>query len=200
MRAFRSVFLAVLVLGSIPVSASNPQPYLDERGEWPRVFISEHVSQPGQSLEDFIMRDVGPALNEFTRQSGHEGCGVIGTDGQRFSVRLTTDGVQHGCAINRGDLVEGHRYAGETIHSHPSVTRLRLTRRDRAWSAHYSMGNPWTSEILNEGKSGFSDADYEGGPGWLVVQGRVLRQNGRGNLTRFGFIKDWVGERQLHNP
>jgi len=53
------------------------------------------------------------------------------------------------------------------------------------------VGNPNVQEIPNDGKTGFSEADYHGGPGWLVAQGRVLRQNGRGNLTRLGFFKDW---------
>ena len=158
------------------VAGRSPAP---QEGEtWPRDFISEHVSEPGESLESFLKREVAPALSAFTVSEKVEGCGLIGFDGHRYSVRLGTDYVQHGCAVHHRDLIDGHTSTGETIHSHPTTRVIRLSIRDRAWSNHYRTAMQPSALLRNAGKDGFSPEDFAGGPGWLVVGEKLMHQKG----------------------
>lgn len=182
MRTLHATLWIALLAGGTNAAKAETQP-------WPREPVSEHISEPGETLENFLMRDVGPALNSFTRETGHEGCGVIATDGARFAVRLGSDGVQHGCAIHLADVPTGFTSTREHIHSHPNMPILRLTRRDREWSAHHWSQSP-PRELRNDGKAGFSPADYAAGPGWLVVSGRLMHQAGPRAIRNHGFFKD----------
>lgn len=176
---FLSLFLAVLT--ALPCFAQNkPSP------GWNRQHLGDYASEPGEALPDFLSR-TGRALHDFTRTSGHEACAAIASDGQRFSFRLYTDGVPHGCAIRTSEVLDGFSFIGETIHSHPWQKVLTMTPAARAWSRFHKDGHDGAPTLRNDGAGGFSRADYSGGPGWLVAKGQLLHQ-ARGKTTRHGEV------------
>lgn len=185
----RTLLPLVLLAFVSPASGSNPESFLTPEGHWPRERVSDHVSEVGEPLAAFLRREVAPALATFTKERKVEACGVIGFDGQRFSVRLGTDGVQQGCAMPKSDLVEGAEWTGETIHSHPPGLMLRLTLRDRAWARHFKVGNHVVTELPNDGRDGFSQTDFHGGAGWLVAGGKLWHQRGKGTVRQHGHIE-----------
>ena len=132
---------------------------------------------------------MGRVLHDYTRANGNEACGPIGFDGLRYSVRLHTDGVPHGCAMRANDVLEGFKFTGETIHSHPWQKLLVMTPKARAWSKHYGDGNEGAPTLRNDGAGGFSHADYASGAGWLVAKGQLLHQ-ADGTTTRHGPVAD----------
>lgn len=140
---------------------------------WERQHLADYVSEPGEALPDFLRR-TGRVLHDFTRQSGHEACGAIASDGQRFSLRLYTDGVPHGCAIRTSEVLEGFAFTGETIHSHPWQKVLTMTPAARAWSHFDKDGNAGAPTLRNDGATGFSKADRANGDGWLAAGGALL--------------------------
>lgn len=65
---------------------------------------------------------------------------------------------------------------GETIHSHPIGSFLRLNQTDRnlAWVTH--AAEPGARTFLAS-PHGFSETDYASGPGYLVTAAQLLYQN-----------------------
>ena len=150
------------------------------------VHVGDFTSEAGEALPDFLRR-VGGALHAYTLETGFEACGAIGQADGRFSVRLFSDRVPHGCAVRTGTMAAGFAFSGETIHSHPHAKLLTLDSRARAWSNFYRDGNGGAPTLRNDGSSGFSRADLAGGPGWLVAKGQLLHQ-ARGKTTRHGEV------------
>ena len=155
---------------------------------WPQEPLGDYTSAPDEALPAFLRR-VGRVLHDYTRANGNEACGPIGFDGLRYSVRLHTDGVPHGCAMRANDVLEGFKFTGETIHSHPWQKLLVMTPKARAWSKHYGDGNEGAPTLRNDGAGGFSHADYASGAGWLVAKGQLLHQ-ADGKTTRHGPVAD----------
>ena len=190
-----AIFFVGIVITIIVISSLTKQPseIVKERKvieEIPsQISLGDYASQEGETLEEF-MRRVGRVLHNFTRESGNEACGPIASDGVRYSVRLHTDGVPHGCAMRASDVLDGYAWTGETIHSHPWQKLLRLDSHAQAWSKRYGDGNHGSPTLRNDGASGFSRADYVGGPGWLVAKGQLLYQAGQGKTTRHGPLSD----------
>ncbi|AIL06806.1 MULTISPECIES: hypothetical protein [Stenotrophomonas] len=156
---------ALAQAGSIPPAGTKQG--------WERQHLGDHVSEPGEALPDFLRR-TGRVLHDYTRQSGNEACGAIASDGQRFSLRLYTDGVPHGCVIRTSEVMEGSAFTGETIHSHPWQKVLTMTPAARAWSHFYKDGNAGAPTLRNDGAVGFSKADRANGDGWLIAGGQLL--------------------------
>lgn len=159
-----------------------------ESGGWERQHLGDYTSLPGESLPDFLKR-AGVALHDYTSRTGNEACAMVATsgDGDVFSIRLGTDGVQRGCAVHHNDVLPGFRATGETIHSHPPRT-TRLTARDLAWMKAYGLSmSGWS---LNR-KRGFSPDDVAGGPGWLV-ENKKLSHQADGQTTEWGAIAKGV--------
>lgn len=149
--------------------------------------LEDFVSEEGEPLVDFLAR-VGGKLHAFTRETGHEGCGAIASNGEAFSIRLYSDDVPHGCVINPKNVMEGFAFTGETLHSHPWQKVLTLNPRARAWSRLHNDGNAGAPTLRNDGAGGFSRADLAGGPGWLVARGQLLHQ-ANGTTTRHGPVR-----------
>ena len=179
----RQVLMVLLMLAIFPAWAQNDA---NSRQEWPRHHVGDYTSDAGEALPDFLLR-TARVLHDFTRDKGHEVCGAIASDGTRYSVRLYSDGVPHGCAIHTREILDGFTFTGETIHSHPARSLLTLDAKARAWSKFYRDGNHGAPTLRNDGASGFSPADYAGGPGWLVAKGRLLHLS-NGKTTRYGAI------------
>ncbi|WP_241898440.1 hypothetical protein [Stenotrophomonas maltophilia] len=165
--------VAALVVGAPAWAQGGSIPPTGIKQVWERQHLGDYSSEPGEALPDFLRR-TGRALHDFTRQSGNEACGAIASDGQRFSFRLYTDGVPHGCAIQTSAVLDGFAFTGETIHSHPWQKVLTMTRTARAWSQFYRDGHAGAPTLRNDGATGFSKADRANGDGWLVAGGQLL--------------------------
>lgn len=154
--------------------------------EWERQHLGDYASTPGETLEGFLKR-LGLVLDAHTRTTGHEACGVIGRQPatSRYAVSLYTDGVQRGCSMSYSEVPPGFDTTRETIHSHPRARFITLTAQDKAWNrAHNDVMHGTTISI----KPGFSQGDFEAGPGWLVFQGTLQYQRGWNRVRRFGKI------------
>ncbi|KKY03853.1 hypothetical protein ABQW55_005515 [Xanthomonas citri pv. malvacearum] len=175
----RFLFVVLAALAALPCSAQ-------QSAAWPREHLGDCTSLPGEALPDFLKR-AGVALHNYTSRTGNEACAMVATNGDAFSIRLGTDGVQRGCAVHHDDVLPGFRATGETIHSHPPRT-TRLTARDLAWIKAYGMAmSGWS---LNR-KRGFSPDDVAGGPGWLV-ENKKLSHQANGQTTEWGAIAKGV--------
>jgi len=155
--------------------------------DWGRTRVGDYESTPVETQIDFLKR-VGRDMHQFTRSTGFEVCGAIANKDGIYSVHLTTDGVPHGCVIDASLVKDGHTFTGETIHSHSHQAVLQMDGRARKWSAKYGNGQAGGT-LRNDGRGGFSRADYAGGPGWLVAGGQLLHQNGPRNVTRHGELE-----------
>jgi len=151
---------------------------------WERQHLGDYVSEPGEPLEIFLKR-LGLVLDAHTKATGHEACGMIGFQAStdRHAVALFTDGVQRGCSMRYSQVPAGFETTRESIHSHPYATLITLTDADRAWNrAHNDVMHGTTVNI----KPGFSQGDFDAGPGWLVFQGTLQYQRGWSRVRRFG--------------
>ncbi len=176
--ALGTLFAAAVSLLPLPASAAPPQP------------VGEFVSEPGEALADFIVR-IAPALDQHTRASGHEVCGMVAADSERYGVRLGTTKGAMTCSMSRSNVPAGMRALTVSIHSHPHTRSVLPTSADVAFYAE----NPLSSgRMVKRGRSErvggayFSNGDYAAGPGYLVAEGQVLYQEGKGterNLGRF---------------
>jgi hypothetical protein len=178
---------ALLICGLAALSADAVAHGADAPAELTPSHLGDYISEPGEALPDFLKR-VGGALHTYTQETGWEACGAIGQAEDRYSVRLFSDRVPHGCAVRTSTIAEGFTFAGETIHSHPWQLVLTLDAHARAWSRFYGDGHQGTSTLRNDGSSGFSRADYATGAGWLVAKGQLLHQ-ASGKTTRLGPVR-----------
>lgn len=174
----RFLFFCALLLPSLAWAQAQ------EGQAWKRQLLGEFTSESGEELVSFLHR-VAPTLHLFSRDKGQEACGAIGTDGQRFSIQVYTDGVPQGCAIHTSEVSPGFVFSGQTLHSHPWQKILVMTPAARAWSQHYKDGNAGAPTLRNDGSSGFSKADRANGDGWLVAGGQLLQLK-QGKTLRHG--------------
>jgi hypothetical protein len=152
-----------------------------------REHLFNFSSDLAEPLDQFLLK-VGSHLHDYTTKTGNEACGAIGQKDGFFSVMIYTDEVPHGCAVYTNSLLEGYRWSGETIHSHPRHNLLKMTSKARAWSRFYKDGNDGTPTLRNDGADGFSQRDIASGPGWLVAKGQLLHQSGPRTVTRHGSV------------
>jgi len=174
----------VLGLGSIPALGSEPEVFKVHAWE-----VGTYTSTPGESHDVFVLR-VAEALKTWTDETGTEACGPIeqAKDGT-FSVQLTTEKAQTVCLRSTAP-VAGMTYTGDSIHSHPAAKNggytVRLKGQDL--EALEALGQVKLVDDLRRfhirtlpaEPDTFSDDDYAGGPGYLVVKGQLLYQHGKG--------------------
>ena len=144
--------------------------------------VSTLVSEPSETKEAFVRR-LAIYMQAWTQEHGAEVCGFLATDGERWGVRLTTQKSQAFCFFAAAMVPEGMTATPETIHTHPSAKNGWLAVNDSTRAAakaigDYKLGSRGTHWMKVE--PGFSGDDYNAGPGYLVVDGRVLHQAGRG--------------------
>ena len=134
--------------------------------------IMEFESTSNETKQDFIIR-VGLFLKGWTTDNGVEACGRIAVKDGAYSVILQTSGIQIWCDSNL--IYNGWTDTGETIHSHPDTPKngvLRLTAKTRQ-----AIG---ISDAFRKIKRhAFSEGDYAI-PGYLVDNGKLFYQNGKG--------------------
>lgn len=151
--------------------------------EWDFHDMGVFYSHQHESLPDFMKR-LGRVIQDHTNETGYEVCGMLSQNSQGFAIRLSSDGVQLGCSLDKKEVVEGFNATGLYVHSHPSGKNdggrriIKVNERDRAWAK-------WRGERLGWHKvmyltAGFSSEDLLFGNGWLVERGRVYSHyNGR---------------------
>lgn len=188
MRLFALALIASLF--AAPVLAHGPQEVQVKAH-----LLGSHVSEPGETKEMFVLR-VAAEMQRWTDLTGNEACGVLATDGQRWGVSLTTQQAQVLCFFAREVVPAGMTATGENIHSHPTPDKghLRITAEtrqvlrdvgDRVLLKRVKDANGGRLRVEVEG---FSTDDYAAGPGYLVVNGRLYFQAGRGTQREVGQV------------
>lgn len=61
-------------------------------------FLYTEVSQPGETMDAFAVR-ISARANEHTKETGHEVCGAIRTDGDSLKVEMTSSGRNDECEL-----------------------------------------------------------------------------------------------------
>lgn len=122
-------------------------------------------SVQGETKTEFVTR-VATFIHGWTDKWGFEACGYITTFQGSLYVVVETNRDTHYC--NSTTMVKGSTYSGETIHSHPS--RKFGASKSRRKSANWSA------------------LDYET-PGYLVENGWLFYQNGKGTESVIGNVK-----------
>lgn len=174
--AVGTLLAAAVSLLPLPAPAAPPQP------------VGEFVSEPGEALGDFTLR-LAPALDQHTRESGHEVCGMVAADSDRYGVRLGTTKGAMTCSMSRSNVPDGMRALKISVHSHPHTRSVFPTSADVSFYAE----NPMVSgRMVKRGRpekvggAYFSHGDYASGPGYLVAEGQVLYQDGKGTERNLG--------------
>lgn len=141
-------------------------------------FLFEELSEPGESLDSFASR-IGPRLRAYSDAMGFEACGVLATDGERFSVVVGTNFGYMACVSSSQFVREGFRHAGATIHSHGKQGRFTPSRADRLLMAESFAGQRASLAVVHgQALNAFSDADIRSGAGYLAgSDGRVFYQS-----------------------
>jgi len=155
-----------------------------EAKAWP---VETYISAAGESKEAFLLR-IAPAVSSWTAENQAETCAFVATDGQRWGVKLITIRSQFDCIFAYGVAPTGMETTSETFHSHPPATQggyIKLTDATRA--AAKALGDPsirgvQTMRVENGGE--FSERDFNAGAGYLVTNGHLLFQDGRGKSHR----------------
>lgn len=198
----KTLIAIVVLLCSLPLSANDRAAAIRDLRALPFEVILEERSQPGEVLDLFMLR-VAPVLRAHTLKTGHEACGVVAEDESGYAIVVGSSGAAAACINDRTRVPEGFVASDLTIHSHPESPTLRLSRIDRAimgLAARASGGAEWGEAqgprslrvqraMPNSGLMGFSDADFGGGPGYLVAGGRLLRQDGREAVHVVGSVE-----------
>ncbi|HDS1324908.1 hypothetical protein I5U42_09230 [Stenotrophomonas maltophilia] len=183
--AFGTLLAAAVSLLPLQASASPPQP------------VGEFLSRPGEALSDFMLR-IAPVLDRHTRESGHEVCGMVAqsADSERFGLRLGTTKGAMTCSMLRSNVPAGMRALNVSIHSHPHTRSVMPTSADVSFYAE----NPLSSgRMIKRGRSErvggayFSNGDYAAGPGYLVAEGQLLYQEGKGTERNLGTFDETPG-------
>lgn len=111
----------------------------------------EERSAPGETMDQFVVR-ISTRAVATTDQGRIMHCGVIGQDGEQYSIRLHTDGSWKSCQIDLSDTVDGFESTGVTF---------RTATNDR------------------DSHQGFTDQDFKRPRGYIAY-GKVVRyQEGR---------------------
>ena len=141
--------------------------------------IGRFESNDAESYYQFATR-VGRFLSAWTSSSSAEGCGNITESKGRFYVIIQTQNSQLSCESSY--MVSGTNLTGDTIHSHPdygtgSIVKLTDSTRKAAKNAGVNLDSINSIKVKTKN---YSNSDYEQGKGFLVTDGVLMYQNGRG--------------------
>lgn len=138
------------------------------------------TSEAGETHTAYLVR-VAHWLRSYSDRTGYEACGRLATDGQRYSVAITTSKSHVGCAIANQHVPAGMRPTDMTIHSHGTSRRTAMTPADRAFLGY---GQSRTLMYVHgQDTERFSLQDYRGGPGYLAGRDGLYVQHGKGTQT-----------------
>ncbi|WP_223572143.1 hypothetical protein [Xanthomonas citri] len=187
---WKTLAVMALVAGGPAWAQGGSIPPTGMEASWKGVHLAEIVSEPGEGLDDFMLR-VAPVLDRYTKESGHEVCGMVAqsADSERFGVRLGTTKGAMTCSMSRANVPLGMHALKLSIHSHPHTRSVLPTSADVAF---YGENPLVTGRMVKRGRSErvggayFSGGDYASGPGYLVAEGQLLYQEGRGTERNLG--------------
>lgn len=130
----------------------------------------------GESKQQFLIR-VGAELNKFSTVTNYEGCGRLArhADGS-YSIRLHTNLSHKGCIVLSSYVLADFEPINDLIHSHPVRSPVVFTKDD----AVLAKGEAYAGMRVDVVTKTFSLQDYDIGAGWLVADGKLMWQNGKG--------------------
>lgn len=153
----------ILTVASFTANAQNP-------------VLVNTLESSNETYPQFIER-AARFIDEWTAESNVELCGILTHKDGTYRVILSTNYSQLSCKMSF--FTTGDNFTGDTIHSHPKVDnwgRIRVTPETNAQDADFVDGKRYV-KISNQS---FSLMDYNLGSGFLVVEGKLYYQNGRG--------------------
>ncbi|WP_303636565.1 hypothetical protein [Stenotrophomonas tuberculopleuritidis] len=185
MQRFIFMVLALLACGQAWAhGGSSPKPVSAKA--WP---VATYTSELGEAKEAFLLR-IAPEIAAWTEENQAEACAFVakakGED--RWGLKVITLRSQFECVFAYGVAPEGMETTSETFHSHPPTSKggyIKLTEATRA--AAVALGDAslrGVREMRIENGGEFSERDFDAGPGYLITNGRLLFQNGRGKKHR----------------
>lgn len=143
--------------------------------------VGDMRSEPGEELVAFLQR-VRAEMVAYSDRQEHEACAQICSDGDRYSVRMTSIGAAAHCAVAPVCLAGQSMH--QSIHSHcPGRPGLRATLADQYLSGGSMRSGRYLGRCDTEH---FSRQDYAGWrPGWLAGVRALYRQDGPDDITAY---------------
>lgn len=143
--------------------------------------VGDLRSEPGEELVAFLQR-VRAEMVAYSDRQEHETCAQICTDGNRYSVRMTSIGAVAHCAVAPVCLAGQSMH--QSIHSHcPRRPGLRATLADQYLSGGSMRSGRYFGLCDTER---FSSQDYAGWrPGWLAGLRALYRHDGPEEITAY---------------
>ena len=140
------------------------------------------VHAPAGTSETQFARKIGRGLQRFTNRTGTEACADLCRSPQGAWGAIPVSIGAHAACSTLRECPEGMTPVGRMIHSHPDAAGFEPNAVDFALRNKPLIEGMW----WNAGDPTlFSDADYAE-PGYLVVQGHLYFQAGRGTERRLG--------------
>lgn len=138
----------------------------------PRDVLFEEVSLHNENLHAFLIR-ISPLLQSHTKETGHEACGVIASNGNQYSLIATTSYSHIYCLNDSKIVANGFSPIGENIHTHPINSTYLVNKQDRRMLGRFiDLGSQQA-----KGPKGFSPEDFMAGSGYLIEGNELLYQN-----------------------
>ena len=144
--------------------------------------VGDMRSEAGEDKLDFLRR-VRRTLASYSDRQTYEACAEICTDGETYSVRITSTAAVLFCAV-APVCMEGQHSTNEAIHSHcPHRFGLRTSKADEALSGGmFHSGGPFGRCDTEH----FSATDFAAGrSGWLAGRRSLYWQDGPDKVERF---------------
>ena len=163
MKTRTKIAAALLALASAQAGAK----------EYPHEHLFEVVGSYGITRDQFAA-ELAPRLREYSDETGHEACGVIATDGERFGIRVGTSGSHIGCVNIHSNVPDGMTDTGYTIHSHGTDRPFNVNRADKLFIPESHHGR---RRIEGQVLDRFSPQDLLA-PGYLATPNGVIFQSG----------------------
>lgn len=161
-----------------------------EAKAWP---VAEYVSQEGETREEFVIR-VAELLQKWTNENGVEACGFLASNGNTWGVKLLTLRNQISCIPDPRYVPAGMKAQDDTIHSHPNPEEDGYIYLNKATlDSLLAMGDNTFHRTRKrnprvKAQYDFSSSDFKAGPGYMVMNGKLMYQKGRRNVEDLGML------------
>jgi len=161
-------------------------------------------SADGESREEFISR-AAAILDAYTADTGFEGCSRIWTTEKQnaWSVALISNHAQVGCTImnvhpDNKNAASTERWLPQrdSLHSHPPESIIRTNAQDSTLSRNKHRKGSRQRLRVKE----FSPEDYLAGPGYMVHDGTLYKQDGQGTMKAIGPVGALPSNIDLSGP
>lgn len=140
--------------------------------------VANLTSASGESLKDFLLNDVRPALRNFSDKTKFEGCGELAFNSatKQYSVMLFSNKSHLACVEDASKVLPGYNAINVTIHSHGVNKVFYMNASDKIFTGQEENDN--LIPIHGENLEHFSATDFQGGAGFLATPTTVRFQNG----------------------